>query len=355
MTPDKSLLATILINNFNYGRFLREAIDSALSQTHRMTEVVVVDDGSTDNSREIILSYHDRIIPIFKANGGQASAFNAGVLASKGAWILFLDADDMFYPSKAEQVLRVALEYPRAGAIAHNLAYCTTDGRRTDFIPFNIGEACIIDERRRIVKGKERALPATSGLSLRRDVFERIFPIPEALRINADQFLRPVVLSRTPVVLLPEPLALQRLHGDNLYTLANEDPSEVARLHCAQVRALVFFHLGRAHPALARLVWKAYAWNLYQVWSCQSVRSSALLHDLRKRYNVMNGTAVCLCYVVATFGWVWAKDILAQLRRRASFRSAELLRPPPSGNVSAGATGTIRTRAAARSLGERHD
>ncbi len=77
-------LASILINNYNYGRFLHEAIDSALSQTYPHTEVIVVDDGSTDNSREIIASYEDQIIPVLKENGGQASALNAGFAASRG-------------------------------------------------------------------------------------------------------------------------------------------------------------------------------------------------------------------------------------------------------------------------------
>ena len=72
------LTLTVLINNHNYARYLREATDSALEQTYPRTEVVVVDDGSTDESTEVIRSYGDRIVPVFKSNGGQASAFNAG-------------------------------------------------------------------------------------------------------------------------------------------------------------------------------------------------------------------------------------------------------------------------------------
>src|SRR5436853_3004216 len=75
---------SIIINNYNYGRFLRDAIDSALGQGYPNTEVVVVDDGSSDDSRDIIASYGNRIIPVLKVNGGQASAFNAGFEASGG-------------------------------------------------------------------------------------------------------------------------------------------------------------------------------------------------------------------------------------------------------------------------------
>ncbi len=96
------LLVSVIINNYNYGRFLKEAIDSALNQTYLNTEVIVVDDGSTDNSREIIADYGDRIIPVLKENGGQASAFNAGFNASQGEVIIFLDSDDMLLTTTIE-------------------------------------------------------------------------------------------------------------------------------------------------------------------------------------------------------------------------------------------------------------
>ena len=91
--------ASVVINNYNYGRFLADAIDSALAQTHPDTEVVVVDDGSTDDSPRIVAAYGDRIVPVLKANGGQASAFNAGFRASRGDVICFLDSDDTLLPT----------------------------------------------------------------------------------------------------------------------------------------------------------------------------------------------------------------------------------------------------------------
>ena len=99
-----TLLASIVINNYNYGRFLPEAIESALGHTYPNTEVIVVDDGSTDNSREVISKYGSRVISVLKANGGQGSAFNAGFAASKGDLIFFLDSDDFFYPEKVASI-----------------------------------------------------------------------------------------------------------------------------------------------------------------------------------------------------------------------------------------------------------
>ncbi|HJX31854.1 MAG TPA: glycosyltransferase family A protein [Thermodesulfobacteriota bacterium] len=96
-SPSQELpLASIIITSYNYDKFLSRIIDSALQQTYPFKEVIVVDDGSTDNSRHIINSYGDRIIPVFKENGGLNSATNAGFFASRGEIIFFLDSDDIF-------------------------------------------------------------------------------------------------------------------------------------------------------------------------------------------------------------------------------------------------------------------
>ncbi|MCC2671779.1 MAG: glycosyl transferase, partial [Armatimonadetes bacterium] len=79
-----SVLASVIINNYNYARYLPEAVESALAQTYPHTEVVVVDDGSTDHSRAVLAGYGDRLRTVFQENGGQASAFNAGFAASRG-------------------------------------------------------------------------------------------------------------------------------------------------------------------------------------------------------------------------------------------------------------------------------
>ena len=89
-------LVSVIINNYNYGRFVADAIDSALTQTYSNCEVIVVDDGSQDNSREVIARFGDRVRTVLKSNGGQSSAFNAGFAESSGGVICFLDSDDVF-------------------------------------------------------------------------------------------------------------------------------------------------------------------------------------------------------------------------------------------------------------------
>jgi len=108
------LFISIIINNYNYDRFLPQAINSAINQTYPHTEIIVVDDGSTDNSRDIIAGYGDsvarprnRIIPIFQANGKQAAAFNSGFAKSQGDIIIFLDSDDYLFPHAVAQIVSV--------------------------------------------------------------------------------------------------------------------------------------------------------------------------------------------------------------------------------------------------------
>lgn len=108
-------LVSILINNYNYGRFLAEVINSALHQTYAHIEVIVVNDGSTDDSRDIIGSYGDRINPILKENGGQTSAFNAEFINSQGDIICFLDSDDSFKLDKVIEIVEDFTENSKVG------------------------------------------------------------------------------------------------------------------------------------------------------------------------------------------------------------------------------------------------
>src|SRR5215467_9749990 len=98
-------LVSIVINNYNYGAFVGEAIRSALSQTYSRVEVVVVDDGSTDNSRSVLETFGKAIVCVFKTNEGQSSAFNMGFAKSSGDIVCFLDADDLFLPHKVARVV----------------------------------------------------------------------------------------------------------------------------------------------------------------------------------------------------------------------------------------------------------
>ncbi len=120
-------LVSVIESNFNYAPFLSAAVDSALEQTHTPIEVVVVDDGSTDASRSLIESYGARITPVFKQNGGMASALNAGFRASAGDIVIFLDSDDVLLPTAAAAAVELLRDWKGAKVHWHLRETCASE------------------------------------------------------------------------------------------------------------------------------------------------------------------------------------------------------------------------------------
>ena len=109
-TPkDPETLVSVIIPVYNGEKYLREAIQSVVDQTYGNIEIIVVDDGSTDNTKEIMLEFKD-ITQIFKTNGGTASALNSGIKNSTGAWIKWLSADDVLYPKAISDMMRWVID-----------------------------------------------------------------------------------------------------------------------------------------------------------------------------------------------------------------------------------------------------
>src|SRR5881275_3713644 len=103
MSRGSGVVASVVVNNHNYERFVADAVESALGQTYPETEVVVVDDGSTDGSRDILEQFRGDVELILKPNAGQRSAFNAGFERTSGDFVCFLDADDTLDPTAIER------------------------------------------------------------------------------------------------------------------------------------------------------------------------------------------------------------------------------------------------------------
>ena len=127
---DPAPLASVIVTSYNYGRYLRAALNSALGQTYPRTEVVVVDDGSADDSREVIAGYGDRVRTVLKENGGQASAFNAGFRACRGEVVVFVDSDDVLLPGAVASAVRLFADGGCA-KVHWPLLVIDGDGRRT--------------------------------------------------------------------------------------------------------------------------------------------------------------------------------------------------------------------------------
>src|SRR5579863_3819755 len=208
-------LVSIIIPNYNYGRYLGVAIDSALSQTYAPVQVIVVDDGSTDDSREVIQSYGERIAPIFKPNGGHGSALNAGYAASSGNIVIFLDADDELMPDAVEQVVKAWR--PGVAKAQFQLEMVDENGNSLgERVPPFDRYLPSGDIRERIVRYGEYPSSPCSGNAYSRSALDKLMPMDEILWSAGSEkslvFLSPFF---GDVVSIRAPLGRYRIHPDN--------------------------------------------------------------------------------------------------------------------------------------------
>jgi glycosyltransferase involved in cell wall biosynthesis len=225
-------LVSVLINNFNYCNYLSRAIDSALSQTYAPIEIIIVDDGSTDESRQVIAGYRSKIVSILKENGGQASAFNAAVAHSEGSILCFLDSDDWFYPTKVEEVVEVFAQADSGTKpimvhhpveISDEIAGKATGEAfgKTHSSPRNCYEFA------RKYHFVEYIAGPTTGISLNRRLAKLLFPLPErTARTSADDFIVKASSLLGEVYSLDKRLAYYRLHGNNAWFYSDRRHSE---------------------------------------------------------------------------------------------------------------------------------
>ena len=221
------LRVSIIINNYNYGRFLAEAVDSALAQTYPSTEVIVVDDGSTDESRDVLNRFGCRIATVFKENGGQGSAYNAGFRASTGDFVIFLDADDTILPDAVEQVVTLMRD-PRVAKVQWPLKVVDREavwhGELSTRRPVPAGDLYA----QVVASGPIYDFDFTTGAAYRRSMLAEVLPMPEEpYRLGGDEYLISVAPAFGLVRTTPHPLGTYRAHGNNHY---RERPCDERRL-----------------------------------------------------------------------------------------------------------------------------
>lgn len=231
MSPEP--LVSVVVNNYNYGRFLADAIASALNQTYPRVEVIVVDDGSTDHSVEVIRGFGDRVRPLLKPNGGQASAFNAGFAQSRGEIVIFLDADDSLRPEIVERVVGAFGAQRDVAKVMYRLAVVDAWGNPTGGIkpsahlPLRGGDL----RRYALTCPFDLTWMATSGNAFAAEVLRQIFPIPEQAygRVGADWYLSHLSALFGEVVFLADIGGAYRLHQRNNYETTRVDLAQVTR------------------------------------------------------------------------------------------------------------------------------
>jgi glycosyltransferase involved in cell wall biosynthesis len=183
-------LVSVVVTNHNYGRFLGESLRSALSQTWPAVEVVVVDDGSTDDSRKVLRSFEGKVVAVLQDCGGQAAAAGAGLEASSGDVVIFLDADDVLLPSAAERAA-VLLSAPGVAKAHWHVETIDEQGRPlggrfpVDPLPAGDLREWLLD-----VGPGAVPFPPTSGNAWARAFLSRVMPVPEgAFALGLDAYL----------------------------------------------------------------------------------------------------------------------------------------------------------------------
>lgn len=204
---------SVIIPNYNYGRFLGEAIESVLAQTRPADEIIVVDDGSSDDSVEIARSFGSAVKVIVQKNGGVGAARNHGVREASGDIVAFLDSDDRWYPEKLERQLGIFCEDAEVGIVTCFMREFDADGNTITIYEQDI-EGRISD---RVLRFDARIVGPGSAVVLKKDIFLAVggFDEERDLHPSEDWELFYRVTKATKIRYVPELLVHYRNHGNN--------------------------------------------------------------------------------------------------------------------------------------------
>jgi glycosyltransferase involved in cell wall biosynthesis len=208
-------LVSVVVDNYNYARFLPRSVGSAFSQTYPHVEVVVVDDASTDGSQDVIRAFGQRVTPVLKTvNAGHGAAFNSGFAMSHGEIVLFLDADDYLYPQAVESIVREFA--PGVAKVQYRLDFVDAAGRIIDSFPapevrFDDGDVVPL-----LLSTGRYEGTVTSGNAFSRQALSAILPMPEErFRQGGDGYLVTLAPLFGTVRSIEERLGAYVNHGAN--------------------------------------------------------------------------------------------------------------------------------------------
>jgi glycosyltransferase involved in cell wall biosynthesis len=231
--PDEPLVS-ILLANYNYANYIGQSIESVLQQTYSRWELIICDDGSTDNSVAVIESYlqrDHRIRLVRKPNGGHTSVLNMAFSCSSGDIICFLDSDDLYLPRKLTIVVGACTSQPDAGLIVHRVIRVNSELQKLGVWPLSDLPDGWLGPDLLKAGGILPYAPPTSGIALRRETAQILFPISVAppLHMCPDQVLMRLAPLVTNIKRLPDSLAQYRLHNTNTYSRQGTSAESVTK------------------------------------------------------------------------------------------------------------------------------
>jgi glycosyltransferase involved in cell wall biosynthesis len=203
---------SVVIPTYNYGHFLAESIESALNQTYPNIEVIVVDDGSTDHTRQVVEKYLPRVRYLHQSNAGVSAARNTGLRAATHPFVSFLDADDKWLPNMLAKMMATFAQLPDEFAVVACQAVrfgqpgqVLNNKSLRQFAPMEVSLRDLLLMNR---------FPPSSAV-IRREVFSECGEFDATLSTSEDRDMWIRIAARRRILLLNDPLTRLRLHADN--------------------------------------------------------------------------------------------------------------------------------------------
>ena len=224
---------SVLIDTCNHERFIEKAVTSVLEQDFSAAEreILVVDDGSSDRTPEILRRFEPQVRVLRKENGGQASAFNAGIPECKGEIVAFLDGDDWWAQGKPRAVCGALVDEKEVGLVGHGITEIYMDGREHTELLRETPRFRIDSEAGARAFRLRKSFLGTSRMTFRTELLRRIGAVPEELRVQADEYLFTIGAALAEVLILREPLTFYRLHDSNAFQVTNGNMEALRRKH----------------------------------------------------------------------------------------------------------------------------
>lgn len=226
MNQNKQPFVSVIIPTYNRAAFLRSALASLSAQTYSSgrTEIIVVDDGSTDNVRAILREYGKDIVYVRQEHRGIAGARNSGIRKARGDLITFLDSDDMYNEGRIERVVEEFEKNPAVGMVYHPMELVDEKGgtlHKNFYKAFGYKEGIDGWVANEVFSGA--IFCGGSTFTFRKSLVDRIYPVPENIRIGVDYYATAVAACFAEAAYVPDILGKYRAHGDNATMLGGCD------------------------------------------------------------------------------------------------------------------------------------
>ncbi|OIP11283.1 MAG: glycosyl transferase family 2 [Betaproteobacteria bacterium CG2_30_68_42] len=212
MEPERRLVS-VVIPAYNAGWCVARAVDSALQQTHAAREIIVVDDGSQDDTAAVLARYGDAVRVVHKPNGGLSSARNAGIAAARGEYVALLDADDSWLPGKLAAQVALMDSRPELGFCSVAARVEDSQGRLLNLWPCPQWRGSFLEH---LFREPAAVAASGSGVLVRRSLFERVGPFDEALASLEDIDMWMRLSAAAQYACVAEPLAVILKRADSM-------------------------------------------------------------------------------------------------------------------------------------------